>query len=507
MADTTDDATRLQILKLRERQLLLQQQAPPGGQPMRLDIVKPQGEPAMQEAPMPSGVQGPTQPGGVGVIEWLPGFEFLQPLPPATQEHVVERIQEQAPAVGQFAAEAGGGLAGQIAGATLGGVVAGPPGAAVGRVVGGATGATIGNALTRKATTGDLPGIGEIAGEFALNLVPETMESVGRAALRGLARSTKAAQVIRFHEAARQARQLPEATFQPLPLDQIRPMFEQVRQSGVRVGVGDTTQYLQTISPGKQRALMEEIAHIDRLNKTGGRFAQLADGMRQGRVVGLDIGQAQQLSSELRKRLEGLESFEARQLLRDFRQALDEDIFSGVARGRVPAGGTPALLETARREYARNRAAQEMSDLIERKITSTPDLQMNTFNLRSFADELRRGTSEISRDINRALDLTPGARERFLDGLDNLSRLYNTIEVSLADVTGFRRYWVVAGLGQMLSLAMLTDSGQRLFRQAVLEGRGALSINGLALAANAARHELGLGIQPSTQPLHVGTQR
>lgn len=400
-----------------------------------------------------------------------------------------------------------GGLTGQLVGTAVGGMTApvtGPVGPAVGRVTGGALGSAGGLAVARKLRTGDWPSAGELALDAGLSALPESVESLLRGVGRTMARSTKAAQVIRFDEAARQARQLPEQIFQPLPLDQLSGMFDQVRQSGVRVGVGDLSTYLHALTPGKYAELLQEVAQVDRLHKTGGRFTSLIEGVYgqpgQGRVVGLDIGQAQQLSSALRQRLEQLEPFEARQLLRDFRGAMDTDIFSGVAVGRVPAGQTPQVLQTARREYARSRAAETLSEMVENKVTSTSDLQMASFNLRGFFDELRRGTSAISQDVNRALDLTPGARQRFLDSVDNISQLYNTIEVSLADVSGFRRNWVVAGFGQMLSMAMLTESGRALFRQAVLEGRGTLSVNALALAATAARHELLQAPHAARQP-------
>ena len=139
--------------------------------------------------------------------------------------------------------------------------------------------------------------------------------------------------------------------------------------------------------------------------------------------------------------------------------------------------------------------------MVERSITSTPDLSMASFNLRSFFDTLRKNSTKMAQQINRALDLTPGARARFQAEVDSMSTLFKTIEMPLTDVGGFRRYAFVGGLGQMLSTIMLSDSGRALFQQSVLQGRGRLSPNLVALIANVARRELQGAPSPAQQAL------
>lgn len=504
---------RLDALRFRQQQLQAEP-AQPATRPM-IDIVKG-GEPetappVVPDSPLPmspldavrSAMRGeqrlPFEAPSAETQTFQAAHPTLEAFP-----HLTDSTETLASMLG----ETGGGVAGASLGA-LTSPVTGPVGPAAGALIGSTVGGTAGMALARRMQTGTFPSQGELAAEAVMTAIPQAAESLLRPVGRFFLRSTPGAQRIRFDEAARQARLLPEVAFQPMPLDRIGGMFDAVRDSGVRVGVTDTAGYLSALGAGKRTALLEEVARLDRVNKTGGRFLQLVEGIAGNapvRVVGLDIGQAQYLSSELRKRLGQLESPEARQLLRDFRQALDDDIFSGAARGRVPAGTTPQVLEAARREYARHRAAEELSTLIESKITSSPDLSLNSFNLRALTDELRRGTSMISREVNRALDLTPGARQRFHDSLDQLSTLYRTIELPMADVAGFRRNAIIAGLGQALSALLVTETGQRMLRESVLHGRGQLSINAIAVGVNAARHELGLdarGIMPQTSPLRL----
>lgn len=176
----------------------------------------------------------------------------------------------------------------------------------------------------------------------------------------------------------------------------------------------------------------------------------------------------------------------------DLQHAVDDAIDAGIARGRTARGQTPEMLKQARAEWARVRAAEDLGAIVEDSISSTPDLELNSFNLRQFVDKLRRGKTEATRSVNRALDLTPGARQAFNAGVDDLSKLFNTIEFPITGVAGFRRFAIVDGLAQMISSVMLHPSGQAVFRRAVIEGRGTASVNALALAANASRRALGL---------------
>ena len=86
--------------------------------------------------------------------------------------------------------------------------------------------------------------------------------------------------------------------------------------------------------------------------------------------------------------------------------------------------------------------------------------------------------------------MTPGARERFQDELQDLSRLYRNIEMSMTDVSGIYRMPGVAAVRQGIGQLLLSDWGRRELREAVIEGRGRLSANALATLFNAARREM-----------------
>lgn len=378
-------------------------------------------------------------------------------------------------------------MAGQIGGELAGSLV--EPGA--GTALGGAVGATLGKAAQIGLEEGRFPTSTELGTEALLTLAPELAESGLRAVGRTMLRNTPGGQRIRFDEAARQARTLAPEVFQPMSREDVGNMFTLVRNSGVKVDTQQLAHEVTTLNAGKYDALLSEVRRIDNAYKTGGRYTSLVESLRGNlpKQVGYDIGDLQQFRSAVRQRVQQLEPVEAKQLLRDLQNAIDDTIDTGLARGRTPLGNEPQVLQQARTEWARLRASEDMGHLVEQSITSSPDLAMNSFNLRQFFDKLRRGDSEITTSVNRALERTPGARLRFEQGLADISRQFQTIELPLADVSGFRRNALVAGIGQAISSVLLTDTGRHLFREAIILGRGSLSPNILALITSAARRE------------------
>jgi hypothetical protein len=147
-------------------------------------------------------------------------------------------------------------------------------------------------------------------------------------------------------------------------------------------------------------------------------------------------------------------------------------------------------LHTARRDWANKAAADDMGELIENKISSTPNLGDATLRLSSFVDEIRRGRSEATKSINRSLDVTPGARDRFNTEMQEISRLYQDVELSMTDVQGISRLPVIAGVRQGLGKILLTDWGRQWFKDAVTEGRGTLSPNAVGFLVNVGRRAL-----------------
>lgn len=391
---------------------------------------------------------------------------------------------------------------GELVGQTIGSALLPGAGTAMGGTIGAVTGKTAETLLQE----GRLPTWKEVGTEAAWSLLPEAAESLGRLGLRTIARGTRGGQIIRFDEAARRARELPEV-FEAQTREQVGTAFEAVRQSGVQLDTTALRQEIQGLRPGKYADVMTELRRLDRDMKTGNSYQQLFQNLRQTggvQVTGMPIGDLQQLRSGLRQRIDQLEHTEARQLLRDVQRAVDDAVDQGIARGRTAAGQTPEQLQQARREWARVRASEDMGDLIERTITTTPDLSMASFNMRQFADAMRRNTGDLAQNVNRSLDQVPGARAAFQREMDDIAQLYGTAELPMADVFGIWRMPGFAMVRQWISQALMSDTGRQVFRQAMIEGRGRLSLNGFAAAVNAGRRELGLA--PLERPEREGEQ-
>ena len=433
------------------------------------------------------------QRGLQAAAEASPEIALMSPQLPQIEQARAEMSPAQREELRRLEGQAGTGAnVGELVGQTIGSAVM--PGA--GTAIGGTLGAVTGMTAETLAQEGRLPTWKEIASEAGWSLLPEAAESLGRLGLRTIARNTRGGQIIRFDEAARRARELPEV-FEAQTRQEVGQAFEAVRHSGVQLDTTALRQEIQGLRPGKYADVMTEVRRLDRDMKTGNRYQQLLQNLRQTggvqvQVTGMPIGDLQQLRSGLRQRIDQLEHTEARQLLRDVQRAVDDAVDQGMARGRTGAGQTPEQLQQARREWARLRASEDMGDLIERTITTTPDLSMSSFNLRQFADAMRRNTGGLAQSVNRSLDQVPGARARFMREVNEISQLYQTAELPMADVFGIWRMPGFAMVRQWISQTLMSDGGRQMFRQAMIEGRGRLSLNGLAAAVNAGRRELGL---------------
>lgn len=354
--------------------------------------------------------------------------------------------------------------------------------------VAGALGAGAGEGV-RQWWSGEPFDAAKIGKEAGWSLAPEVAESAGRGMVRQFARNSPGGQLLRFEQGARESRQLPEKVFQPKPASDISDAFNQVRAANVDVDLGDVTRHVSTLSPGKQADLLNTLTTLDRENKTGGRYAKMYQDFMSGQSMTRDIGALQDLRSHLRQEAEMLadKSSEAYQLIRNFQRAVDDTIDTGLVSNASAqtAQSTRDLLHQARKDWAQRVAADDLSDMVESKITSTGDLSSSTIQIRALYDELRRGRSQVSKSLNRALDLTPGARDRFEKEMHEIARLYETIQIPMTDVAGLSRMPVIAELRQALGQMLLTDRGRQMLREAVIEGRGTLSPNAVALLTNA----------------------
>lgn len=391
---------------------------------------------------------------------------------------------------------------GDIAGkeSTAGKVIAGVTGAvtspsSIGELVGttlvpgplkpvaGAVGAMVGEGY-RQWQAGEPLDVRKIGNEGLWSGAFEGAESAGRAILRTASRGTTTGKALMREEAARKGREVAETVFEPKPAAAISQAFDSVRATGMKLDTADLVQHISTLSPGKQADILHTLSTIDSQNKTGGRFVQLYKDLRAGTAGAADIGTLQDLRSQLRQEAERARRLghgEASYLLHNLQQAVDTTIDTGFAAGTSAATSqaTRDLLHTARQEWARRAAADDMSQMIENKIRSSEDLSTVSFQLAGFYDELRKGRSELSRSVDRALDLTPGARDRFNTAMADVAENFQVVTLPK-----------VQGLEQVLSYMMLSPTLREALRGAIVQGRGTVSPNTMALLVNAARREM-----------------
>jgi hypothetical protein len=342
----------------------------------------------------------------------------------------------------------------------------------------GAGGAALGEGY-RQWQAGEPFDVTKMGKEAMWSLIPEVAESAGRAALKTASRGTSTGKTLMRDEAAQRARQVPETVFEPKPAGEISNAFEAVRRTNVQIDSSDLVTRLQSMPVGKQDALMNDIAWIDSHNRTGGRYTQMLESLRKpGASPNVDIGQLQDLRSQLRKRAGELPEGEAQQLMRDFQNLVDDVIYNAPATGaRVP--GTRALLGQARQDWARRMAADDMLEMVEDKIRSSQDLSTVSLNLAGLYDQLRRGRTQMAASVDRAIDLMPGGRERFETTMQDVAQQFQYVNLPK-----------VPGLEQALSYMMLNTTLRDALRGAIVQGRGTVSPNTMALLVNAARREM-----------------
>lgn len=400
-----------------------------------------------------------------------------------------------------------GATIGEGVGQVVGSFIAPGPGTFIGGILGAGAGQSIEDFILK----------GEVkpartATEMGLSAVPEVVESVvktfGRRAALGVMKRTPGGKLIRFEMAADQARKNLPAVFDPPQKEAASALFKAMDDAGINVDLSEFGTLLRAFPKPIFGELTLELARIDRKLKTGGKFRKALRRARKGEKTSeLDLGDLQTLRSELRQRADELGPIQAKQLLKDLQDDVDELIDTALANQGAAVGLPGDLARDARKQWARFRAAENMSFMLEQSITSTPDLRLQTFNLRQFFDTLRKNNTTLAKNTNSALDITPGARESFIREINEISTIMNTIEFPLTDVAGFRRNAIVAGLGQMLSTVLLTDTGRRMFKEALIEDRGRLSMNTVALISNAVRREIsGSGANPLTEDVRRRTR-
>lgn len=382
---------------------------------------------------------------------------------------------------------------GDVAGPTIGEVIGGGVGAMTGPAAPvavpllAAAGSGIGLVASRWLQ-GEPVTAQEVTGEALTSIIPEVITQGGRAVLR----ASKQAKAARFADLAQQARREAGEVFDPPEKALVSGLFDQVAESGVRVDTSSMQKFIGGLGP-RYDDLVKEVRRIDNSLKTGGQFEDVITRMQAGQRGAFDIGRLQALRSELRKRAQTTNlPFEAKELIGDLEQAVDDSIFNGLARGQhaAEAESTRNTLKMARAGYAKLRRTEELQGIVENAITADKSGSGVTISLGRIKDTIRKGTGKAGKSIQRGFEHDPQAKQRFYDFLDRLGPQHDKINVSLADLPPQLLGQSIGLIGDWMATIYTSAAGREAFEQLVTSGQGKLTHSTLANLANVARREL-----------------
>lgn len=498
------------------------------------------GQKSTQQTPQSAAMQQPQQVPQAPMPEAMPQAQPQQvPQAPGLMDRIAQAIPNAMPSFGagintvpaagqelSQAADMAGPTFGEGIGSMIGGL-AGPAGA----VLGGAVGAGAGLIAGRTAS-GQSVSPGEVATEAGLSLLPEALEPVGRKFLRYLIKGSKSYKQVAMDTAHDIATKMGKVAFDPPQREAVDNMFNMVRQSGMKVDTSGVAQLhldaLDDTDMKRLRVMMDDIgAHPKDPTgpKPGARvFAQLEAAKKAGGGIGIDIGDLQNVRSSLSKQIaydQGHISAN-NELAERAVSMIDSSIEEA-----LQAGGkneeTAKLLKSARAQWHRYRAAEDMGTLTAKLSNWDDSLEFQRINLAGLKKALDTPQTKLQQNVRRSLDSIPGAKDEIGKSLERMSKIMKTIEVDVPKGTNMA---VMAGIGgaiggpmgamagaaggasDMINLprALGTILANRHSREALeriaLEKRGVIPYGTYAMLFNAARRaaQVELLQPPQVQP-------
>lgn len=366
---------------------------------------------------------------------------------------------------------------------------------------------TLGEMGGQVMETGKAPTLGDVGTSFLLNTLPSGAEEWLRAGSRQVARSGRGGQTILSDEAAQRSKGLGARVFASEEEPVLQAMFNRVRASNVKLDIGNVHTYMSTLTPEEQRLLLREVGKIN-VPFTQALGASGTPGAPT--VRGWDIGELQDLRSELIKASERTRTPQVQDMLTTLREEVDDAIGNATAVGSVPASGMPELLKEAQAGWRRLRAGDELQAIVTKHTGFSPNRAYQDLNLASLSKELE-GTTRAGRFLDRQLG--SAERDRLKAELDDLSQLYPSVRIS-GQVGGSVTAGSLLAAGGLaasgqpiaaatmlipgtLSAVLSSPKAMGIFRQAIINGRGEISPNTVALIASVARQEVA-PIRPET---------
>jgi hypothetical protein len=303
-------------------------------------------------------------------------------------------------------------------------------------------------------------------------------------------------------QAAREAEEMGKRVLRAPERQALSDTFNEIAATGVKLDTSPVTQFYGALTTPQRQALAKEVRGIN---------STLADAMeKQGQPGALNlrawnIGDLQDLRSNLIKRRSAVRTPETQDLLNDLRSRVDEAIDAGITVGKVPPGFDPQTLTQAQEGWRLMRNAEDLQSLVTKHTSYNPNAKLSDLNLASLTKELQGTTPKAQRVLRGMGD---AERATLTAELADLSKRYPFVKIpSLASLmtqggslstagwmalTGNHGTAVVAAIPAAMSIALQSPQAMKLFRESIINGRGELSHNMVAMIINAARREMGL---------------
>ena len=313
--------------------------------------------------------------------------------------------------------------------------------------------------------------------EAVLSYLPEAAETLLRSGGRNFARSLSGGRELRQGAAAQIARQAAQHVFNPPGKAQYVKLIEVLDHHHVGGQLLEGRAFLETLHSSEVRRLLQD---TDKLMPRG------VDALARGEW--LSVREMQQLRDSLGEQAlqthaSGRTGAARRaELLRQMQAAIDADQMSVL--DSLGLRG-PAL--AAREAMERSRAAERLHQLL----TTNPVTKAirggdgYVFDLDKFINLYyhQRPASAVVQ-LKNDLARIPGAQEAFEGQLDQLRRMLPKGQLTITDTGSLWKVGPLPTIDKFLSSILTSPVGQRLFREAVIHGRGTLSLNTLATIIN-----------------------
>jgi hypothetical protein len=372
---------------------------------------------------------------------------------------------EQPGEVGAFVGE----VAGQAASIPTG------PWQPITRPVFGAAGAALGGQVER-FVRGEPFDMQEAKREALLSFLPEAGESVLRGATRQALRITRGGHELREAAAAQIAEGAAKNIFNPPGKAQVNVLFDVLDQQHVGGPLLEGRFFLESLEASERTKLTKELKalnpHALAIIEQGGQLS--AKQMQDFRSL---IGQ----QAEMTGRSGRAGAARTQQLLWKAQEAIETDLDA-----LLNAVNLPGSAQTAREAYHRQKAAERMN----RVLTTSPVTKSikggdeYIFDIDRFHNAIKDNKTREIRAVNRDLTTIPGAQEEFDAFFRTVKGVLPQGRLVFTDTSGLRRYGIVGAADRMISQLITSPIGRTLFRDAIVQGRGTVSMNSVAVMLN-----------------------